>query len=172
MSFKDRFCSKAVQDLAAYGLTYNMATQAVAAKTAGSDPDLKWTGTAAFVLNGQFYTALAALATIDMSSTTVAPDLAGGSIPTTYEQYWLVLATAAGAALVKAASTVTLTSTGATLKIPYFDPTTYFPVAIIKYVNDSGSGFTIGTTNVDGTDCQIYQILGPLVPHDDNVDKN
>lgn len=170
--FDSFFNYKMMKDFSAYMLSINHATQAVAEKTAGSDPDLKTTGTALCTINGEIIESLPAAATIDLSDSAVC-DVAGESIPNLYEQYWLVVADEDGACLVLAASEVTLTSTGATLKIPYYDATTYVAIGLVKYVNDSGSGFTIGTTNLDDTDCNITQLTCvPIVPHTDNLDKN
>jgi hypothetical protein len=171
--FTDFFNYKMMKDFSAYMLSINHATQAVAAKSAGSDPDLKTTGTALCMVNGELIESLTACATIDLSDVAVC-DQAGEVIGDGYEQYWLVVAKGSdGTCLVLGASEITLTSSGAELKIPYYDPTVYVPIGLVKYVNDSGSDFTIGTTNVDGTDAQITQLtMLPIVPHTDNLDKN
>lgn len=166
-----KFSHKAMRELMSFLETYNCETQVLAPKGAGSDPDLKTTGTKAAVI-GNVPVNLPAVATIDLSDATVAPDLAGTTIATANEQWWVVMQKADGTTLVAKGSDVTLTSSGAVFKMPDYDPSVYVVIGLVKYVNDSGGDFIIGTTNIDATDCQEHQITGSMFPHIDNWDKN
>lgn len=109
---------------------------------------------------------------------TARTDCAGETVATAYEVWLAFFMDANSVGYCKKASDITLTATGATLKVPDYDATILVPVALVKYVNDSGSPFVIGTTNVVAGDYTIYDLtsdggmLTPLFPHSDNWDKN
>ncbi|MHC4643813.1 MAG: hypothetical protein ACYS32_19395 [Planctomycetota bacterium] len=167
-----------------------MATQAVAAKNAGSDPDFKTTGTAQCVVAGTFVASLAAQATIDMSDADVAEPLdarlsgsnglasaLAGKIVADNGQFYLLVTTESDGTphVYWAHSNVTAEDDAApTLKVPYYPAATELAIGLILYDNDGTAGaFTIGTTNVVAADDTYYQLTGPsLIPHVDFWDKN
>ena len=189
MGIETLFSHKAMRDLARYLSSSNSASQAVAAKAAGSDPDFKTTGTAQAVIDGAFVASLTAQATIDMSDAAVAEPLAGNITGNTGapsplaakivadngQFYLLVTSEADGTPHVYWAHTnlVAADDVAPTLKVPYYSPDECV-IGLILYDNDGTAGaFTIGTTNVVAADDTYYQLIGPsLLPHVDNWDKN
>jgi hypothetical protein len=181
------FSHKAMRDFSRYANSFNCATQAVAAKTAGSDPDFKTTGTAACVIDGAFVGSLSACATLDMSSSTyakpiVAPLTAGvlaGKVIADNGQFFLVVTSNATAGLTGTFaywahnSATAADDVAPTFKMPYYSPDE-LTIGVILYDNDAQSGtFTIGTTSVAAADDTYYQLIGPsIMPHLDMFDKN
>jgi hypothetical protein len=184
MGIQKLFSHKAMRDFSRYMASFNTATQALAAKTAGSDPDLKTTGTGACVVDGAFVASLAAQATIDLSSTTVchalvspltAGALAGKVIADNGQFYLLVTTEADGTPHVYWAhnSATAADDVAPTWKCPYYSPD-QLSIGVFKYDNDAAAGnHTIGTTNIAAADDDYYQLIGPsILPHLDNMDKN
>lgn len=167
--FNGFFNYRAMKEFSKYALTVNMESQVLAEKAAGTNPHLATTGGKSAMINGTFVASLAAQATIDLSSSTVC-DCAGETVADGSDVWLLVLQKADGTPYVMKASNI---EASAALKVPYYDPSIYVPIGLVNYINDSGSNYVIGTTNIDGDDCVIYQIFGmPLVPHSDNILKN
>lgn len=184
MGIETLFSHKAMRDLARYLSSSNSASQAVAAKTAGSDPDFKTTGTAQAIIDGAFVASLTAQATIDMSDVAVAEPLANGLgisplaakvVADNGQFYLLVTSEADGTPHVYWAhnSAVAADDVAPTLKVPYYSPDECV-IGLILYDNDGTAGaFTIGTTSVVAADDTYYQLIGPsLLPHVDNWDQN
>ena len=96
-----------------------------------------------------------------------AENAVGDVVPTLYSRYYLCLADAAG--------TITLVKAGpkaldaaVELQIPQFDPAIF--VAIGTLLIDS-AGYTCGTTSTAGIST-FAQLIGPVFPHADQLDKN
>lgn len=168
MSFATRFSSKAMKDLAGFLSTYNSVSQAVA--FAAADPAT--TGTKPCTINGQLIPALTAEADADWSSA-LAADLVEGDAKGTVlangqSVYLAVFANAAGRLRIDLASEVALDA-AVELKMPDFDYTTWVCIAVALV--DAGGAVTLGTTDINAI-TTVYQILGPVLPHADNVDPN
>lgn len=143
----------------------NLETQAVAAKSSGSDPDLKTTGTKPAWLNGVFIPAVTVQATIDLSSSTVC-EVAGEVMTQDSLQWLLVCQKANGTTYCYDAGTA------AAPVIPNWNPLLYIPVGLVKLVADGGA-LTIGTTNLTtSTHVFPYQLTGPVFPDSTAIDKN
>ena len=162
------FSHKPMKNFINFMSNNNMGTQAVAEKNAGSDPDLKTTGTAPICVGGVFVASLTAQATLDLTDSDYC-DCAGETVADGEDIWMLVLTEADGTPYVMKASEI---EASAELSIPHFDGSTYAAIGLVNYINDSGSDFVIGTTNLDGTDCVIYQVIGNVMPDPDNWDKN
>lgn len=74
------------------------------------------------------------------------------------------------------ASAQSAIGTEPTLKIPYYDPSVHVAVGIVDYANDNAEGtVTFGESGggVDfATDGSFINIIGPCLPHPDNMPKN
>ena len=164
--------------LVRYMSSHNMASAAVAAKSAGSDPDLKTTGTNQCVVDGVPVMSLAAQATIDLSngSSTVAEvlgahldgsALAGKVVADNGQFYLLVTTEADGTPHVYWAhnSATAADDVAPTLQIPVYGQDE-LAIGLILYDNDALSGaFTVGTSNIQAADDTYYQLTGPsLLP--------
>jgi hypothetical protein len=181
MTIGKLFNYKPMKSIADYLSSFNCATQAFAAKTAGSDPDLKNTGTAACVINGGFIGSLTASATIDLSSATVAEPLANGTalagkvVADNGQFFLLATVEADGTPHIYWAhnSATAADDVAPTFLCPNYatDELTY---GVLLYDNDGTAGaFTIGTTNIVANDDTYYQLIGPsLIPQDVTIDKN
>ena len=191
MGLETLFAYKGMKDFARYMSSQNMATQAVAAKGAGTNPHFQSTGTAQCIVDGTFVASLTAITTLDMSDAAVAlplqyplvhradgpQPLAGKVIADNGQFYILVTTKAAGGDSASYARWAHDNKTAEddaapTLKVPYYGPDE-LTIGLILYDNDGTSGaFTIGTTNVVGADDTYYQLIGPnLLPHIDNFEK-
>ena len=91
----------------------------------------------------------------------------GDVVATGYSAYYL--------ALVDAAGTLTLVKAGPTaldadveLKIPQFDPSVFCAIGLLLI---DSAGFTLGTTSTAGIST-FSQLIGPVYPHGDYLDKN
>jgi len=155
MFFPSRFTDRDIREFVGYSMTYNMDTQSVLLKSAGADPDLQWSGGSPLFINGQFVASLSGNATVDLSSTIVAPDIAGKYLLTGTILHMLVLTDASGNALVLQAGRTTL-------KIPKFNWKIWCPIAILKYVCPANT--TFGTTSLTGAASTIYQLSNPIYP--------
>ena len=189
MGIETLFSHKAMRDLARYLSSSNSSSQVAAIKTAGSDPDFKFTGTAQCVVDGAFVASLTAAATIDMSDAAVAEPLAGNITGTTGApsplaaksvadngQFYLLFTVEADGTphVYWAHNNLTAADDVApTLKIPYYSPDE-LTIALCLWDNDAVAGaLVIGTTSLETADDTFYQLLGPsLLPHVDNWDKN
>lgn len=182
MSYSTLFNYRPTKDIIDYLSSYNMATQAVAAKAAGSSAHFKTTGTGQCVVNGAFVASLAVQATIDMSDAAVALPLANptsvlaGKVVADNGRFMLaVLSAADGSPYVVWAhdDPVAEDAGDPTFKMPYYDPS-LLVIGIILYSNDANTAaFTVGTTSVEAADDTYYQITGAnILPHVDNIDKN
>lgn len=145
--------------------TYNMASQAVAIDETNTE-NIQSTGTAPVMLNGALIPALAADAELDISADTTG-DATGTVIADSNEQYFAVMADADGVLSVWVAGDAATTGS-ATCQIPDFDPETYCCVGVMK-IDASGADFTVGTTALTGR-VAFYQMVGPVLPHPDNMD--
>lgn len=173
------FNYRPMKDLANYLSSYNNSTQAVALKTAGSDPDIKTTGTGQCVVSGVHVASLTVQATIDLSEADVSepghpvPIALAGRIFADNEQWYTLITTDAdGTPHVYLASNVA-DDVAPTLKIPYYRPVELC-IGLFLYDNDAvGGALTWGTTNLEGADDTFTQLVGPnLLPHPDNWDQN
>jgi hypothetical protein len=88
-----------------------------------------------------------------------------------YERWVLITAKSDGTLTMWLAGDQALTSAGAQLKIPQYDPLVYCPVAVALIAKDDAGDLTIGTTALTG-DITFYQLTGPVMPHPDNIDNN
>lgn len=142
----------------------NLASQTLAAKSSGSDPDLKTTGTAPAWLNGAFVAAVTAQATIDLSSAAVC-EVAGEVMANTDIRWLLVCQKADGTTYCYDAGNA------AAPVIPSWDTTLYVPVGLAKIA--ATGALTIGTTNLTAaTDLFVYQLTGPCFPDATKIDRN
>jgi hypothetical protein len=161
----DRFGNKGVAALAAFMSTYNMVDQAF---TFGDGADPATTGTGDCTINGVYIPSLTAEADADWSSILAADlvegDARGHVIPTAYSQYFAAFANAAGRLMILQAGDMALDGSEE-LKIPWFDPTTWCCIALF-HINSTG--FTCGTT-ATGTMETEYAVIGPVLPHPDNL---
>jgi hypothetical protein len=192
MGIETLFSHKAMRNLARYASSRNEATQAVAAKGAGSDADFKTTGTAQCVIDGTFVASLSACATIDMASTTICRDISGkvpgnngnssvlgGKIVADDGQFYLMITTNATGGLTGTFAYwahnnhVAEDDAAPTLKIPYYSPDE-LPIGLILYDNNGlGTDMTFGTSFIQAADDTYYQLIGPaLMPHVDHWDQN
>lgn len=162
------FSHRAMKDLAAYLTTYNLDTQAVA--FAAADPAT--TGTKQCMINGTFIPSLTAEADADWSSILEADlvegDAKGFVMANLYSQYLAVFANADGRLRIDLAGEYALDA-AVELKIPHFDPTEWCCIATVLV--DAGGAVTLGTTDISGI-VTITQVLGPILPHPDNMDMN
>lgn len=178
MSYAELFNYRPTKDLADYLSSYNAATQALANKSTGADPDLKTTGTAQCVVNGAYVASLTAQATIDLSDSAVAEAdlaglaLAGRSMADNAQFYLLVTTESDGTPHVYLASNVA-DDVAPTLKIPYYGPAELC-IALDLWDNDAlGVAAVIGTAVKTDADDTFTQLTGPnLLPHVDNWDRN
>ncbi len=177
--FGPLFNYRPMKDLVNYLSSYNNATQALANKSTGADPDLKTTGTAQGVVNGVHIASLPANATIDLSDGAVAvPDpllgtaLAGMVMADNAQFYLLVAMNIDGDAKVYLASNIA-DNVAPDLKIPAYDPQ-FLCVGLDLWDNDAlGAAATIGTSVKTDADDTFTQLVGPnLLPHIDLWDKN
>lgn len=91
----------------------------------------------------------------------------GDVVPTLYSAYYLCLADAAGTlTLVKAGPTAL--DAAVELQIPQFDPSIFVAIGTLKI---DSAGFTLGTTSTAGIST-FAQLIGPVYPHADQLDKN
>lgn len=162
------FNYKIMKELAGFLSTYNMETQAVA--FAAADPAT--TGTKQCVINGVYIPALTAEADADWSSA-LAADLVQGDAKGTVladgqSVYLAVFADATGRLRINLAGSVALDAAVA-CKIPDFDPSTWVCIAIVLV--DAGGAVTLGTTDINAI-ATVYQVIGPVFPHPDNIDIN
>jgi hypothetical protein len=112
---------------------------------------------------------IAAVSAFDISADATG-DAVGTIITTAYDQYFVLLANASGTLSLWKAGVQAANGT-AVLKIPAFDPATYVCLGVMLIANDSGSDLTVGTTALTG-DVTFYDVVGPVFPHEDNIDKN
>ena len=97
-----------------------------------------------------------------------AEQASGNVVASGDSMYYLCLANSAGTITLVKASDEGVLDADIELKIPQFDPSTY--VAIGTLLIDS-AGFTLGTTSTAGVST-FAQLIGPVVPHADRLDKN
>ena len=163
-SWGEKFGNKAVAALAGFLTTYNVASQAVAFTTV--DPTT--TGTAPCCINGVYIPALTAEAATDWDSDTAATSVEGDAkgvyIPDLYSAYIVIFADADGRLRIDMASDIALDA-AVSLKIPWFDPSEWCCIGIALVTS---AGCTLGTTNINAI-VTIYQIIGPMLPHPDNL---
>ena len=159
----DKFGNKGTAAFAAFMSTYNMVDQTFALAT---DPSTSGGGDC--TINGVYIPALTAEADADWSETTastlVAGDARGEVIPTAYSVWLAVFARSTGLLRIDMAGDMALDS-NEVLKIPWFDPTIWCCIAV---VNINSTGWTAGTTDA-GTMDTIYPVIGPVLPHPDNL---
>ena len=164
-TYASLFNHSSMMMLAAYLNTYNQESQALA--VTGVDPAT--TGTKKMMIDGVPITCIAE-ADADWSSVLAADlvqgDAKGVVIPNLYSVWLIVYANYLGRLRIDLAGGMALDA-DVELKIPLFDPTTWCPIALML-VNSTGA--TLGTTDIGasmiGTE---YQIVGPVLPHPDNL---
>ena len=105
-----------------------------------------------------------------------AVNASGTVIEDDYDQWFLVTAIADGTLQIWEAGDAAANGT-AECKVPLFDPKTYIPLAFVHVENETGTDFTVGTTDFDdatsdGVTTTWLQITGPVFPHPDNWDQN
>ncbi len=161
------FGGEGLRSVVSYLGTMNYESQAIAADA--NVYDIQSTGTKSCMINGVYIPAL----TVDAAFPVLGSKINGLELADDKERWFAVFATAAGTLEIMAAGDAADIGGNAVLKIPAFDPTTYVCLAVILYANDAASAaVTFGATDggVDwGTDGTIYQVIGPVFPHPDNL---
>ena len=161
----DRFSDMSAKALTAFMSTYNMVSQAVA--FAGIDPAT--TGTGDCTINGVYIQSLTVEDDADWDSTTstdlVQGDALGTFIPDGYSVYIAIFANSLGRLRIDLASEIALDA-DVELKIPWFDPTTWCCIGL-SLIDGDGSD-TLGTHSIVSVDT-VYQVIGPVLPHPDNL---
>ena len=184
MGIETLYSHRHVRDFARYMTSQNNATQAVAAKGAGTNPHFQSTGGAQCIIDGTLVTALTAITTLDMSNAAVAlpieyplanradgPQPLAGKVVADDGQFYLLVTSGVDGGdgdsyAYWAHDNLTAEDDAApTLAVPYYSPA-QLTIGLILYDNDGTSGaFTIGTTNVVANDDTYYQLIGPnLLP--------
>jgi hypothetical protein len=102
------------------------------------------------------------------------PNADGYSLANDFRCWTMITADSAGLLGVWIASTVaTAIGVGATLVVPYFDPAVYCVIAFGEYANDAGStAIVFGASGDWSTDGGLIQVIGPVLPHPDNMPNN
>lgn len=103
-----------------------------------------------------------------IESTNRAEQASGDVVASGDSMYYLALVNSAGTLTLVKASDSGVLDANIELKIPQFDPEVF--VAIGTLLIDS-AGFTLGTTSTAGVST-FAQILGPVFPHPDYLDRN
>lgn len=96
-----------------------------------------------------------------------AENAVGDVVPTLYSRYYVALVNSLGTLTLVKAGDVALDA-AVTLEIPQFDPEVF--CAIGTLLVDS-AGYTCGTTALTGIST-FAQLIGPVVPHPNQLDKN
>lgn len=176
MDLSTHFAYGPMRKLAQYMATVNFESQEVAVDGSNAE-NIQTTGTGDAMIAGVPVN-LSADAELDISADTTTQDnctnASGTEIQDDYEQYFVVLAKSDGTISLWEAGDEADIDDGATLKIPAFDPETYVCVGIVHIKNETGSTFTVGTTDTDdstgdGATTSFYQVTVPVFPHADNL---
>jgi len=99
-----------------------------------------------------------------------AVNASGTVVTTLYERWFIVLAKSTGVISIWEAGDEALIG-NSVLKIPQFDPEMYCCLGLILVAKDDANDLTIGTTALTG-DATYVDLVGPVFPHPDNLDKN
>ena len=162
-----------MREFMVYLATYNTLTQVIALD-GSTTPDIQSTGT-----NMAFIDGVPEVIEVDAALDISAAATAGGAvIPAGYTQYFIVTAAADGTLDVLEAGPA-VASANKELKVPDWKNTSTgvvdtVCVGIMEVANGTASDFTLGTTNLDASNITttIHQVIGPVFPHPDNLDKN
>ena len=163
-NWADRFGNKGLSALAGFMSTYNVATQAVAF----ANENCATTGGAACFINGVYIPALTAETATDWdsdtASTSIEGDAQGVYIPNLYSAYIAIFADADGRLKIDMAGDIALDD-DVVCKVNWFDPSEWVCIGIALV---DSAGCTLGTTDINGI-VDIKQIIGPMLPHPDNL---
>lgn len=159
-----RFGNKGLSAFAGFMSTYNMVSQAVAF----ADENCATTGGGDCTINGVYIPALTAEAATDWSETTAATSIEGDAkgvvIPNLHSAYIAIFADADGRLKIDMASDIALDA-DVELKINWFDPSEWCCIGVALI---DSAGCTLGTTDINAI-VTIYQVIGPVLPHPDNL---
>lgn len=160
-NWANRFGNKGVGALAAYLSTYNMVDQAFTFTNAA---DAATTGTGDCTINGIYVPSLPASGVLDWDAEEIGGDALGKIVPTAYSMWFAAFADVTGKLYIYKAGEMALDG-NEVLKIPFFDPSV---MVCIGLFNINSTGWTAGTTAV-GTMETEYAVIGPVLPHPDNL---
>ena len=160
------FNYRPMKDLAGFLTSYNVASQVVAF----ADENPATTGTKMCAIDGVIIPSLTAEddADWDHASTAVSGDAAGRVAANLYSLWHAVFADEDGLLTINEASNYALDA-AVVLKVPDFDYETLVCIGLAAL--DFTGASTIGTTDNNGI-TTVYQVLGPIFPHPDNIDLN
>ena len=165
MRLDNLFSYKIQKEMAKFMATSNCESQALAIDAVNAE-NIQTTGTGSAMLNGKPII-VAEDAELDISADTTG-NAAGATVASGYSRYFMVLAASDGTLSIWLAGDAALDGSEV-LKVPNFDPETYVCIGFV-HVN-SNTAFTLGTTALTGL-ATFHQQVGPVFPHEDNIDRN